>query len=100
MLKGTVKFYNRQKGFGFITRDDGTDDLFVPAASLTASGLKTLNAGQRLSFEVEKDPKGFKAANLKLEPGTPQPLAPPPSVPRPSQASVRLAALNPLGSFS
>jgi len=79
MLKGTVKFYNRQKGFGFIIRDDGTYDLFVSAASLTQSGIKTLDAGQRLSFEVEKDPKGFKAANLKLDPGSQQSTAPRPA---------------------
>ena len=76
MLKGTVKFYNRQKGFGFITRDDGTDDLFVSAASLSQSGIKTLDAGQRLCFEVEKDPRGFTAANLKLDPGSQQSAAP------------------------
>lgn len=84
MLKGTVKFYNRKKGFGFITRDDGSDDLFVSASSLTSSGLATLDEGQRVSFEVEKDPKGFKAANIKVEGAAPQ-AAPPPSTPQESQ---------------
>ena len=92
MRNGTVKFYNRQKGFGFITRDDGTDDLFVSAASLTASGLKMLDVGQRVSFEIEKDPKGFRAANIKLE-SPPQPVAPQSAPAQPTAAGAPRATL-------
>jgi cold shock CspA family protein/arsenate reductase-like glutaredoxin family protein len=76
MLKGTVKFYNRQKCFGFITPDNGTDDLFVSATALSASGLKTLEVGQRVSFESAGDPKGAKAVQIKLEGGAPQAATP------------------------
>lgn len=91
MLKGTVKFYNRQKGFGFITRDDGTDDLFVSASSLAASGLKTLDVGQRVSFQVEKDPRGSKAADIKLDAPPPQSPAPQPSAAQPAPQQVPAA---------
>ena len=66
MIKGTVKFFNNAKGFGFITPDDGSKDVFVPAASIAKSGSGRLKAGQRVSFEAEPDPKGPKAVNLKL----------------------------------
>lgn len=66
MIKGTVKFFNNAKGFGFITPDDGGKDVFVPAATITASGTSRLKAGQRVSFETEPDPKGPKAVRLTL----------------------------------
>src|SRR5689334_22883724 len=66
MIKGTVKFFNNAKGFGFITPDDGGKDVFVPAATITQSGTPRLKAGQRLSFETEPDPKGPKAVRLTL----------------------------------
>ena len=50
MIKGTVKFFNNAKGFGFITPDDGGKDVFVPAATITQSGSGRLKAGQRVSF--------------------------------------------------
>jgi CspA family cold shock protein len=78
MLTGTVKFYNRQKCFGFITPDNGSDDLFVSATALAASGLKTLEVGQRVSFESAGDPKGAKAVQIKLESvASPAPVAAP-----------------------
>jgi CspA family cold shock protein len=65
-VKGSVKFFNAAKGFGFIAPDDGGKDVFVPAASITASGLGKLKAGQRVSFDCEPDSKGPKAVGLKL----------------------------------
>ena len=53
MIKGTVKFFNGTKGFGFITPDDGSKEVFVPTATVTSSGAGPLKAGQRVSFEAE-----------------------------------------------
>ena len=64
MPNGTVKFFNAGKGFGFITPDDGSKDVFVAAASVTASGIGTLKPGQRVSFEVKPDARGPMAVNL------------------------------------
>src|SRR3982751_4070279 len=66
MIKGTVKFFNNAKGFGFITPDDGGKDVFVPAATITASATGRLKAGQRVTFQTEPDPKGPKAVKLTL----------------------------------
>ena len=65
-ISGTVKFFNNDKGYGFITPDDGSRDVFVHVSAVTRSGFGTLNEGQRLSFEVEDDNrgKGPKAVNL------------------------------------
>ena len=62
-----MKFFNNEKGFGFIQPDDGSRDVFVHISAVTSSGIGTLNEGQRLSFEVEPDKrgKGPKAVNLK-----------------------------------
>lgn len=66
-LTGTVKFFNADKGYGFIRPDDGTRDVFVHVSAVTSSGLGTLNEGQRVSFEIEDDKrgKGPKAVNLQ-----------------------------------
>lgn len=67
MEKGTVKFFNESKGFGFITREDGKDDVFVHFSAIVGDGFKTLSEGQRVSFDVEKDPKDprkFRAINV------------------------------------
>lgn len=63
---GTVKFFNSEKGYGFITPDDGAKDVFVHISALQASGLQSLNEGDKVSFEVEPDKrgKGPKAVNL------------------------------------
>ena len=66
MIKGTVKFFNGTKGFGFITPDDGSKEVFVPTATVTSSGTGLLKAGQRVSFEAEQEAKGPKAVKLTL----------------------------------
>ncbi len=66
MPSGTVKFFNDAKGFGFVTLDEGGKDVFLPAVSVTSSGLPGLKAGQRISFDVQPDSKGPKAIDLKL----------------------------------
>lgn len=64
---GTVKFFNTEKGYGFIKPDDGGRDVFVHVSAVMISGLGTLNEGQRISFEIEPDKrgKGPKAVNLQ-----------------------------------
>ena len=62
---GTVKFFNLQKGFGFITPDGGSKDVFVHATAVEAAGMRVLNEGQRLSFELQPDKRGMKAVNLQ-----------------------------------
>ena len=65
---GTVKFYNSQKGYGFITPDDGGKDVFVHVTAVEQSGITQLNEGSRITFETEPDKrgKGPKAVNLQL----------------------------------
>jgi cold shock protein len=57
-ISGTVKFFNGAKGFGFITPDDGSKDVFVHATAVEAAGLRSLNEGDKVSFELEDDRKG------------------------------------------
>ena len=66
---GTVKFFNTEKGYGFITPDDGAKDVFVHISAVQASGLQTLGEGQKVAFDVEPDKrgKGPKAVNLVTE---------------------------------
>ena len=95
MIKGTVKFFNNAKGFGFITPDDGGKDVFVPAATITQSGSGRLKAGQRVSFETEPDPKGPKAVRLTLldEPIREVPRETPRDVPKETSRDVATAAI-------
>jgi cold shock protein len=65
MTKGTVKWFNESKGFGFITPEDGSKDVFVHFSAIEASGFRTLAEGQQVSFEVTNGPKGLAAANVK-----------------------------------
>jgi CspA family cold shock protein len=67
-LQGTVKFFNTDKGYGFIKPDDGSRDIFVHITAVEQAGLRGLNEGQRISYDVEPDKKGKgpKAVNLKL----------------------------------
>ncbi|MGA8158284.1 MAG: cold-shock protein [Rhodoplanes sp.] len=65
-MGGTVKFFNSERGYGFIKPDDGGRDVFVHITAVERAGLKTLNEGQRITFDVEPDKKGKgpKAVNL------------------------------------
>jgi CspA family cold shock protein len=68
MATGTVKFFNTQKGFGFIAPETGGKDVFVHISALERSGLRGLADGQKVSYELEKDRQGRESAtNLKTE---------------------------------
>lgn len=65
MNTGTVKWFNESKGFGFITPNEGGDDVFVHFRAIAGDGFKTLAEGQAVSYEVETGPKGLQAANVQ-----------------------------------
>ena len=64
-MNGTVKWFNASKGFGFIEREDGPD-VFVHHSGINATGFKSLNDGDRVSFEIVQGPKGPSAANVTV----------------------------------
>jgi CspA family cold shock protein len=64
MSFGTVKWFNDAKGFGFIAPEDGTADVFVHFSAIAAKGFRSLQEGQRVSFEVVQGPKGSQASNV------------------------------------
>lgn len=64
MATGTVKWFNDSKGFGFITPSDGSADVFVHHTAIRAEGFKSLAEGARVSFEVQRGPKGPNAVNV------------------------------------
>jgi CspA family cold shock protein len=63
---GTVKFFNSEKGFGFISRDDQDGDLFVHFSQIAGSGYKSLDEGQKVEFEVGPGRKGDEAQNVRV----------------------------------
>lgn len=65
MATGIVKWFNEKKGFGFITPDDGGEDLFAHFREVQGDGFRTLNENQRVEFEVKSGPKGPLAANIR-----------------------------------
>jgi len=69
MEAGTVKFFNEQKGFGFIAPDNGGNDVFVHISALERAGLRTLSQGQKVSFDTEQDRRSGKTAvaNIRAE---------------------------------
>lgn len=64
-MQGKVKFFNDSKGFGFITPDDGSKDVFIHQSEITMEGFRTLAEGQAVEFTVEDGPKGPSAKNVK-----------------------------------
>ena len=67
-MNGTVKWFNAEKGYGFISNDEGGDDVFVHFSAIVADGFKTLEEGQKVTFETEPDPKNsrkLRAVNVR-----------------------------------
>jgi CspA family cold shock protein len=67
MIKGTVKFYNDQKGFGFIQPEDGSKDIFVHATALERAGIRSLHEGQKVVFDSQTDSRSGKIAVSTIE---------------------------------
>jgi CspA family cold shock protein len=67
MAQGTVKFFNAQKGFGFIVQDAGGPDVFVHISAVERAGMSNLNEGQKLSFDIEPDRRSGKSAATNLQ---------------------------------
>jgi CspA family cold shock protein len=65
MAKGTVKWFNDQKGYGFIAQESGDEDVFVHHSAILADGYRTLKEGQSVDFEISQENKGLRAANVR-----------------------------------
>ena len=65
MATGTVKWFNADKGFGFIAPDDGSEDVFAHFTAIQASGYRSLDENQKVEFDVEQGQKGLQATNIK-----------------------------------
>ncbi len=65
MSRGTVKWFNAAKGYGFISPSDGGDDVFAHYSAIEMDGYKTLTEGQEVEYEIEQGPKGPKAASIR-----------------------------------
>ena len=70
MTSGKVKWFNNAKGYGFVNKDDSTEDLFVHYSAVKIDGYKTLKAGQRVVFDIVQGPKGLHAINITPAPAT------------------------------
>ena len=66
MATGTVKWFNAEKGYGFITPEDGSKDLFVHFSAIQGDGYKTLNEGQKVEYEATQGQKGPQASNVRV----------------------------------
>jgi cold shock protein len=64
MATGTVKWFNDAKGFGFITPDEGGEDVFLHHTAIKMEGFRTMSEGQRVEFDVARGPKGLQASNV------------------------------------
>ena len=64
-MRGTVKWFNDSKGYGFITPDDGSKDVFVHHSAIESSGFRSLADGDKVEFQIEQGPKGPQAINVK-----------------------------------
>ena len=64
MAQGTVKWFSEEKGYGFISPDDGSEDLFVHYSGIDGSGFRSLDEGEKVSYEVTQGKKGLQAANV------------------------------------
>jgi CspA family cold shock protein len=66
MAKGTVKWFNDSKGFGFIEQADGGEDVFVHHSEIQADGYRSLQEGSKVEYDIKQDPKGARAANVRV----------------------------------
>lgn len=66
MATGIVKWFNGEKGFGFIAPDDGSDDVFVHFSAIQSKGFRSLDEGDKVEYDVEEGPKGLQASNVSM----------------------------------